>query len=136
MMVDNFTFIVSNVKQIRQEFYSLVISDTRRVTSPEKEKEIPPLRVVCQSCVSLSLKKFRARIKGCKQVFSSPRNITREIMHTIALTYAVDAYPLLSSNSRTNILLFSPLKRQRFFSLISYSLSLSFFLSLSLHYFT
>ena len=36
-----------------------------RVTSPEKEKEIPPLRVVSQSCVSLSLTKYRAGIKGC-----------------------------------------------------------------------
>ena len=99
--------IVSNIIEIH--FYLTHFSDTWRVTSPEKEKEIPPLRVVSQSCVSLSLKKEvielnwkRLKIGFLIKLEGTTWSITREIICTQlpSRTYD-DAYPLLSSNFRT-----------------------------------
>ena len=79
----------------KSNFPSFLFSDTWRVTSPEKEKEIPPLRVVSQSCVSLSLKKEVTELewKKAEDRFShyTGRNDVKhnqgDHMHTIALTY-------------------------------------------------
>ena len=133
----------------KSNFPWFLFSDTWRVTSPEKEKEIPPLRVVSQSCVSLSLKKKsqswnekRLKIGFLIILEGMAWNITREIictqlpsrtfrmmMHTLfyPLIYEQQIYSLIFSSKATKVFL------SHILISLSLSLSLKFFL-FSLHY--
>ena len=146
-------YIVSNVK--KYNFPLLIFSDTWRVTSPEKEKEIPPLRVVSQSCVSLSLKKKSKswNEKKAEDRFSHqtrrndekhnqgdhictqlPSRIHRMMMHTLfyPLIFEQQIYSLIFSSKATKVFL-SPIFSSLSLSL-SLSLNLSFFIALPILY--
>ena len=125
------------------------------MTSPEKEKEIPPLRVVSQSCVSLSLKKKSKswNEKKAEDRFSHqtrrndekhnqgdhictqlPSRIHRMMMHTLfyPLIFEQQIYSLIFSSKATKVFL-SPIFSSLSLSL-SLSLNLSFFIALPILY--